>query len=107
MKNEESIPAFARVGSEPPLNAVFSRLRDAWLAGDENRTSQELARLLDDAAGDRLRVVPQHVSQWATGTDRRRPPWWVVVRLAWLVGYRIVIEPDRVRLEPCAVEVRP
>ena len=102
---EGTVPVFARSGSELPRNSIFKSLREIWLDADKGRTSTQLARQLNAAAVGRSRVLPQHVSQWASGSDGRRPPWWVLIRLAWWCDVRLVLEPATVRIEPIPVEV--
>lgn len=90
-QNNEEIPMFAVKGSRPPWNALFSQLRDRWLAEDDERTSRELADIL--GAGE------AHVSGWASSrASRRTPPLWAILRLASLCGLGIALYPDRVAI---------
>lgn len=73
---------FAKHGVEPPLNQLFKQLRDLWQKEEPGRSFSQLATMLG--------VPRQNVSQWATGSDGRKPPWWVVMTLAETTGYRIV-----------------
>lgn len=83
---------FAQPGQSPPLNGLFRQLRELWVERERGRTYRDLAGLLE--------VPPQHVSQWATGSDGRVPPWAVLMALCQWTGYRIVAEPDRWMIEP-------
>lgn len=87
----ENTPAFCVDGARPPLNAIFSRLRDLWVSQGDDRTYAELGRLL----GCRR----QDVSQWATGSDHRRPPWSIVMTLCLWTGARLVALPEEWRVE--------
>jgi hypothetical protein len=55
------------------MNAVFRHLRDLWLAEKPGRIGTDLCAFLD--------TRKQLVSCYATGSDNRRPPLWVVMRL--------------------------
>jgi len=103
METPDTVPVFAQRGVELPVNTMFSTLRDFWLEDADGRTSSELAELLDTAARERGgtgRVLPQNVSQWATGSDDRKPPSWVLMRLCSWTNSRIVLTPSAVSIEP-------
>lgn len=90
MGNNE-LPVFAQRGVEPPKNSLFRELRKIWISEESGRKSKDLAELLD--------VRQQHLSQWASGTDGREPPWWAVMRVAHEVNRQIVFGPSSVRIE--------
>lgn len=82
-----------RYPDEPPVNALFSTLRDLWMrAGGGHRTSVDLADHLTEKLG--RNVNPQHVSQWCTGSDQRKPPWDVLFFVADELGYDFRIRGD-------------
>lgn len=81
---------FAQPGMEPPLNALFEQLRDIWRAEEPGRTYTELA--------DKVGVPTQNISQWATGSDGRRPPWHVIMWLCEETRYELVGGPNRWQL---------
>jgi hypothetical protein len=54
-------------------NALFRELRDRWLAAKPNRIGTDLCKFLD--------TRKQLVSCYATGSDGRRPPLCVLMRL--------------------------
>lgn len=96
---------FAQVGMDPPLNAIFAQVRDIWVAQappGEARSYSALSTMLSEyiVAGGGMAVAPQNVSQWATGSDGRRPPWHVVMLLCSLTGYRLVATVAEWRVEP-------
>jgi hypothetical protein len=76
---------------EPPLHAIWATLRDRWLKVDApppfpagrratpGRRSEHLTEYLNRKLGMRYR--PQAVSQWATGSDQRNPPWRAILLL--------------------------
>jgi len=100
----EDFPAFAVPGSEPPRNQIFSALRNIWLSEapeGERRTSTGLAETL--SASGRT-VLPQHVSQWASGSDGRRPPWWVIHYLLHVTGSKIIFEPNSLQIVRTVLE---
>jgi hypothetical protein len=74
-------------GADVPRAAIYSELRDLWLAGPPARRNADLAALLDD-------VSEQAASQWATGTMKKQPPWWAILRLARALDREIRLTPD-------------
>lgn len=74
--------------SSPPLNDIWTTLRQRWLAIElpddtharkGRRTNESLTDHLNRSLGRAYR--PQAVSQWATGSDKRNPPWEAVFLL--------------------------
>ena len=89
-----TLPVFAMPGHEPPRNSLFRMLRAMWIEAapeGEKRLSKDLASMLG--------VREQNVSQWASGTDRREPPWWAILRLCHETDRYIEMEPDIVRIK--------
>lgn len=88
----KSIPIFAVRGNDPPRNSLFRMLRNMWIeqgvSKNEHRKSKDLAVLLN--------VREQAVSQWASGSDRREPPWWAINRLCHECGRYIEMRPNMV-----------
>ena len=82
-------PVFTVKGADIPRRDIFKNLKHIYLTRTEESNS-ELAKILD--------ITPQSCSTMATGTDRRSPPWWVIMRLCSLLDYEIVLTPDDVRL---------
>ena len=74
-----------RNGVKPPTNALFSSLRDRWLKAGEGRTSKQLATILG--------VPSQNVSQWATGSDERNCPHWVLMKMCQDLGLALLATP--------------
>jgi len=68
----EHLTACAR-GAAMDTNAIFRELRDRWLAAKPGRIGTNLC--------DFLETRKQLVSCYATGSDNRRPPLWVLMRL--------------------------
>lgn len=85
---------YTESGAKLPMNDLFAHLRDTWmkrgLDDPERRTTTRLAKVLD--------VLPQRVSQWATGTDATRgdPPWWVILTLCEMLNLEIRVNADEV-----------
>ena len=88
------IPVFAQPGNDPPRNSLFRMLRQMWIEQGvekgEKRLSKELAALLGRPE--------QAISQWASGSDRREPPWWAINRLCHECGRYLEMRPDMVRI---------
>lgn len=82
---------FAQAGMEPPVNTIFKQLRDLWKAQEPGRNFSQLSAM--------LQVPSQNVSQWATGSDGRKPPWNVIMWLAEETGYRIIGSSSEWRIE--------
>ena len=72
-----------------PRKDIYAILREQFLENTNTR-SRELAELLD--------VTPQMCSTYATGTDKRTPPWWAILRLCQMLKCEIVISPTGVRI---------
>ena len=93
MANNERIPVFAQKGNDSFRNSLFKILRNIWIDSappGEKRRSKDLARILD--------VREQAVSQWASGSDRREPPWWAIMMLCHLTDRSVELRPDSVRV---------
>lgn len=83
---------FAQPGTPPPVNTLFAQLRDIWRRQGHGESYTELAR--------QLGVVPQHASQWASGSDGRKPPWHVIMYLCSVTGHKIVVDDSAWRIVP-------
>lgn len=91
---------FAAYGVEPPRNTIFQELRALWFKQNEKQRNVDLAALLTTRCPDGKKVRPQHVSQWASGTDGRIPPWWIIMSMCELTGRMIVLSPASVSIDP-------
>ena len=91
------IPATCIKGAPAPWSAVFcALLREAARKG---RSQAQIAR--------EYGIQRKEVTRWASKSqtakespDRRKPPLWVLRRLASELGYAIVILAERVILVP-------
>lgn len=92
-KNPTKNP-FAQFEAPPPIRTVFARLRQIWMQQAEEAGEKRTYQLL----ASRLQVRGQSVTQWATGSDGRTPPWWVICKLLDLTDYRLIVGPDEWRL---------
>tara|TARA_Y100000310_G_C20507672_1_gene727222 strand:+ start:531 stop:857 length:327 start_codon:yes stop_codon:yes gene_type:complete len=81
---------FANPDADIPRNSLFKELRRMWMEEDDSRKSQDLAKMLE--------VRPQHVSQWASGSDRRIPPWWAIMRLCKECNKKITLSAGEIRI---------
>lgn len=81
---------FAQPGVEPPMNTIFAQLRDLWKRQGHGDSFTALANALG--------VHPQHASQWATGSDGRRPPWHVIMALLDVTGSKLVADAGSWRI---------
>lgn len=88
-KNNPELPKFAIKGTDLPRRAIYSALREIWFEMTE-LTNKELATALD--------VTPQSCSTMATGSDRRIPPYWILMRLCFLTDRHLVIKPDEIQI---------
>ena len=76
--------------TEPPVHALWATLRKLWIDREPGeRSNASLARHLTEVL--ERPIAPQHVSQWATGTDQRRPPWEAIYLLAQELGYDVLL----------------
>ena len=60
-------------GATLDSNAIFRDLRARWLAAKKGRIGTDLCKFLE--------TRKQLVSCYATGSDNRHPPMWVLMRL--------------------------
>ena len=90
-----NVPIFAEPSVDIPRNSLFKSLRRIWLSQNINRKSKDLAELL---SCDEYNVRPQHISQWASGSDGRLPPWWVIMRLCDETRKHIILSPTEIRI---------
>ncbi len=98
MKKErtiEDIPKFALKGADLPRRAIYKALRELWMS-QTGLTNKELATALD--------VTPQSCSTMATGSDRRVPPYWIILRLCFLTDRILMVKPDEVEILVCGEE---
>lgn len=72
---------FAQPGVGPPLNRLFDQLRDIWRAQHPDKRYSDLAEILGVRRPD--------IAQWASGSDKRKPPWNVVMWLCSETGYEV------------------
>lgn len=97
MSDENSNPfvgrgVFAQPDTDPPMNTIFAQLRDIWRRQGHGESYTELANVLG--------VYPQHASQWASGSDGRRPPWNVIMYLLDVTSHRLVADASAWRVVP-------
>jgi hypothetical protein len=69
------------------LNEVFSILRRRWCEASPGRNSASLTDHLNLMLGQAY--SRQAVSQWATGTDKRKPPQEVIMLLLDELGLEL------------------
>ena len=86
------LPKFAVKGSQLPRRKIYATLRSIWLE-ETGLSNKELATALN--------VTPQSCSTMATGSDRRVPPMWVILRLCHLLDRYLIVDPDSVRIRKC------
>jgi hypothetical protein len=86
----KQMPVFAERGAQLPKNTLFHHLREIWMEETGERSK---------ALADMLGVRQQNVSQWATGSDGREPPDWVLMRLCHECKRELIWCPDSVRIE--------
>ncbi len=84
------------IPSEPPMNKIFDALRGIWKEQTGKRY-HDLAVFLSSQL--EIVVTPQKLSQWATGSDNRKPPWKAIYLLMDQTGYRLVIELTGAKLQ--------
>lgn len=85
--SDQKPPRYARPNAELPMHGIFETLRDRWLGGEKGRTSKQLA--------EKFNVPQSRISLWTTGSDpSHRPPWWVILHLAWETGAEVKISPE-------------
>lgn len=87
--NEQEYPLYARKGEDLPRRTIYRYLRDLWLE-QTGKSNKELAQLLD--------TTPQSCSTMATGSDRRLPPYWIILRLCHLTSRSLKVTPDEVKI---------
>ena len=90
-EKEQGIPQFALKGAKLPRRALYSALREKWLE-KTSLSSVELANVLN--------VSPQSCSTMATGSDRRIPPMWAILRLCFLLDVYLEVRADSVTIKP-------
>lgn len=84
------------IPQEPPANRIFGTLRRIWKEADSTRRYQDLAAQLSEYLG--IKVTPQKLSQWATGSDNRRPSWAAIYWLMNSTGYEVKLGIGGARL---------
>jgi len=89
--SEQTFAKYAQKGEDLPRRTIYRYLRDLWLE-QTGLTNKELAELLD--------TTPQSCSTMATGSDRRLPPMWIIMRLCELTKNVLLVTPDQVKIVP-------
>jgi len=77
-----------KIPTEPPVNQIFDTLRQLWKKKTGERYQDLAAKL---TVSLKVVVTPQKLSQWATGSDNRRPPWKAIYWLMNATGYQVVL----------------
>lgn len=91
------LPTNCQPGAPLPPHAVFRDLRDRWVAKRKGRSSRALADHLTECLG--RPILPQRVSQWASGSDPARGPSWdAVLLLADELGLAVRVTADSAEL---------
>jgi len=85
----ENMPTYCGKSKDLPRRAIYSALRDIWLT-QTGLTNKDLSALLD--------TTPQSCSTMATGSDRRLPPWWIILRLCYLTSRELKVSPNGVEI---------
>jgi len=81
----------------PPVNAIFWSLREQWVNQGEGRRYCDLAEVLTRYL--QIKVSPQKLSQWSTGSDNRRPPWAAIYWLMQETEFDVKLTPEGARLQ--------
>lgn len=81
---------------EPEVNRIFSTLRGFWKAQNPTKRYQDLADELSEFLG--IKVTPQKLAQWATGSDHRRPQWNAIYFLMAKTGYDVKLSVHGAKL---------
>ena len=74
-------------GSEPPRQALFRDLRATYMAQTGHNNTETAAF---------LEISPQSCSTLASGSDKRQPPWYTVMRFMEFLGLELVIQADAI-----------
>ena len=82
-------PKYAKKGEDLPRRTIYRVLRQIYLE-EHNKTNKDLAELLE--------TTPQSCSTMATGSDRRLPPYWIILRLCHLTGRELRLSPNGVEI---------
>jgi len=88
-KENETYPKYACKGTDIPRQALFRDLRATYMdkTGENNR---QLAEYLD--------ISPQSCSTLASGSDKRQPAWYVIMRLLDFLDLELVLQADKIHL---------
>lgn len=83
-------PTACKPGAAPDMNALFRDLRQRWLDAKPGRIGTHLCQ--------RLETRKQLVTSWATGSDKKRAPWWAIMSLCDDLRLELRLTPDGVVL---------
>lgn len=91
-KRDTELVAFLNTDSKfLPMHDVFKELVEIYQS-KTGLTNKDVAALLN--------TRPQAVSQWKSGTDKkRRPPWSAIMLLCHLCRRQILVHPAGVKLQ--------
>ncbi len=80
---------YAMKGSDIPRQPIFRDLRSTYMEkfGKNNR---ELAEYLD--------ISPQSCSTLASGSDKRQPAWYIIMRLLESLDLELVLQSDKIHV---------
>tara|TARA_Y100000114_G_scaffold118504_1_gene113078 strand:+ start:6290 stop:6583 length:294 start_codon:yes stop_codon:yes gene_type:complete len=78
---------YATKGIDMPRQALFRDLRATYMA-QTGHNNTETAMFLE--------MSPQSCSTLASGSDKRQPPWYAVMRLVEFLGLELVLQADTI-----------
>ena len=93
----DGVPPACEEGGDPYRFALFATLRAEWRKARKAQGLPAGNRALAAELGLPRREVA--MTQWATGGGDKAPaPWWVLMRLCHLLGFAILLAPDKAKI---------
>lgn len=88
-EKEITYPKYACKGADIPRQALFRDLRATYMK-TTGKNNTETAKELD--------ISPQSCSTLASGSDKRQPAWYVIMRLLDFLDFELVLQPESIHV---------
>ena len=90
-KPQEDFKKFSRHGMRLPRQKIFATVKQLF-SEETGATNKEIAEILE--------ITPQSCSTLASGSDRRQPPFCIILRLLDQLGMGLLLTGEGVEIVP-------
>ena len=90
-KDQDEFKKFSRHGMRLPRQKIFATVKQLY-SEETGATNKQIAEILE--------ITPQSCSTLASGSDRRQPPFCIILRLLDKLGMGLLLTGDGVEIVP-------